>query len=116
MKQDVEVSKQIKDGNYEGKIVRVEYRTDPFKYTDYVIDCNGMELKYGCPSKIVVDEAGKPLNQNAKLLSELGLLQEKGNDSENAIGSEVTFMVLNKTTDKGTFANIVADSVKLKGK
>lgn len=115
----VKQSVSIDDGTYPAVITDVLERTDPYEYTDFVIDVDvesdkPVELKYGCPSALSLDKDGKPTTKLAQLLSDLGLKFEIDQEitiesiKKAMIGKKVTIMTSNKTTDKGTFAQIVS--------
>jgi len=64
---EFEVKKQIEveEGKHTGKITKVEYRTDPYAYTDIFIQLDDvdLEIKYGCPSNLsLVSKRGKVRN------------------------------------------------------
>lgn len=110
MEFEVKESVCLEDGKYVGTVSKVEYRDEPYKYTDvYIKEAKTvMELKYGCPS--VVSEKSK-----------LGILigrfikLEKGTkvDPEKVlIGKKVAFMTMQEQTKDGTFTRIVDGSVK----
>ncbi len=103
----VEAPKKIEDGLHEGTIIDVEYRDQPFKYTDLVISFgDNQRIKAGYPSFIT------PVNKLGKLLDTFGAAIEVGNDinpKEILKGKKCTFMTM--TSDKG-FANVVPGSLK----
>jgi len=106
---EVKEIKTIEEGKHTGKITRIEERTEPYHYIDIFIELeNGIELKYGCPASISTQsKLGKTLNQFTEL--EPG---EKINIEKTLVGKKVTFMTINETTDRGTFARIVDGSIK----
>lgn len=102
---------EIQDGKHEGKITKVEFRTEPYSYTDVFIKPKDMEfeLKYGCPTLISAN------SKLGKLLLTFGVELKEGEkiDPEKVlVGKEVQFMTLTETTDRGTFARVVDNSVK----
>lgn len=113
VKLPVKETKLIEEGKHTGKIMDIDSRDKPYRYTDYIIDMgDGISVKYGVPTDISVDEKGNPMGKHAKLLKELGLLEKDNVETDKAIGMHVTFMTINETSDKGTFARVVDGSVK----
>lgn len=105
----------LEEGKYNGVITRIEYRTEPYKYTDIIIEVenkNGLELKYGAPTSEGMD--GKLM----KLLSKFTeIKQGVPVDPEKVlISQQVTFMVMNEEKGDKTFVKIVDNSVKPKPK
>ena len=104
---------KLEDGKYTGIVSGVEFREEPFAYTDILIkeDKTKLELKCGMPSKVTEDTTlgmfienitGKPLVIGQDYVKTLEALEDK----------RVEFMVVNKQTDKGSFCNILPASVK----
>jgi len=112
MKKPVEVA----DGVHQGEISRVEYRTEPFAYTDTFIklkakDGEDVELKYGAPSNVGTNtKLGKLLLAFEKI--EIGATVDP---AKILVGKKVSFQTLNETTAKGTYARVVEGSVKPTG-
>jgi len=113
MKMEFEVKevKSIEEGKHIGKITRVEYRTEPFEYTDvYVkLDDSDIELKIGYPSFVSTG------SQLGKLLAEFGSELVKGSKvspEDVLVGRACEFMTLDDKTDRGTFAVIVKGSLR----
>ena len=105
---------EIADGNHTGEISRIEYRHEPYEYTDIFIklDDSDIELKYGCPTN---------LSEQSKLgvlLQAFGAEAKAGTkiDPEVALkGQKVSFMTITKPSKKDrdkSFSEIVADSIK----
>ena len=111
MKIKVEKSVKLEDGKYTGVITGVEYRDEPFDYTDVIIkeDKTELELKCGMPTKITEDTMLGLflLNFNVTLKLDAQIDVE-----EIVVDKKVEFMVINKKTDKGSFCNILPTSVK----
>ena len=103
---------QIPDGRHTGKISKVEFRTEPYRYTDVYVkmDDSEFELKYGSPT--ILSENSKL----GRLLMTFGVNYEKGKKSKPRdvlVGKEVEFMTINrKNKDGKTFARIIEDSLK----
>jgi hypothetical protein len=110
MEIEVKEVKLLDDGVHQGGITRVEYRTEPFNYTDVFIsvDSDGFELKYGCPTSQGTD---------SKLMKMLGKFVDikpglKVDPEKILVGKKVQFMTQQEKTDKGTFVRIVDNSIK----
>jgi|GEM_PF-3348479 len=114
MEIEVKTPAIVAEGQHIGVITRVEYRTEPYKYADVFVETkdkegNIVELKYGCPTNIsTVTKLGKLL----KLFGSELKVKSKIDPEKVLIGKKVTFMTLNKVTDRGTFSRIVEDSLK----
>ena len=111
MEIEVKESVSLEDGKHAGLVERIEYRTDPYEYTDiYIKELDtGFALKYGCPT--AVSEKSKL----GKLLSRFIELK-KGTMVDPAkilVGREVTFMTITKQgKNNKEYTEIVDDSVK----
>jgi len=110
MKIRMEKRIEIEDGIHTGTIEDVQYREQPYKYTDVVILMDDMNLKVGYPTF---------LNQESKLfkmLEKFGASFEDGKDLSPEMyltkGKKVSFMTIKEKTDKGTFARIIPESLK----
>ena len=110
------VIKSIEDGKHPGTIKKVEYRMDPYDYTDVVVllEDVDVEVKYGCPSKISFDEEGNPASKLAKLMVACEVMGDESGDPDKLTGLKVNVMTLNETNKAGTFARIVDGSIKLR--
>ncbi len=103
---------KIPDGRHTGKISKIEFRTEPYRYTDVFVkmDDSEFELKYGCPT--ILSENSKL----GRLLITFGVNYEKGKKSKPKdvlVGKDVEFMTINRKNNDGkTFARIVEDSLK----
>ncbi len=111
MKLKVKEFKEISEGRHTGKISRLEFRTEPYEYTDVYIELDnleGVELKYGCPTNV---------SHTSKLGRLLALFVELNTGDEidleeTLVGQTLSFMTINEVTDRGSFAGIVEGSVK----
>lgn len=116
----VEVKKAVKldDGKYSGTVKDITERTEPFAYTDFLIDVKTpdglVELKYGCPTGISLDKDNNPTTKLTKLLVSLGMEFKIGDDitiekmKQAVIGKKVSMLIETNTTKEGTFANITS--------
>lgn len=110
---EVEVPKTIEDGKHKGEITRIDYRHDPYEYTDVYIKAKAesgeeVEIKHGCPTKVTT---GTKLG---KLLMAFGAELKAGTkiDPEKFLKGKVEFMTITEETDRGTFARVVDGSLK----
>jgi hypothetical protein len=105
-------ARQIEDGKYNGKIIRVEERTEPYEYTDFVcefiIEKKPIELTFGCPSNLIYDEkTKKPVSKLAMLLDEYGFKMEFNREitivelEKHFVGKSVTSLIANEKSKKG---------------
>lgn len=121
----VEESVKIDDGKYNGKIVAIEERTEPFEYTDFIIEFQvgdrKAKLPFGCPSKILVDkETNEPTSKLAMALKEFGYEMEIGKDisvedlTKHFVGENVSSLIQNKKskTSGQIFATVVSMTPK----
>ncbi len=104
---------KLEDGKYTGIINGVEFRDEPFEYTDVLIkeDKTKFELKCGMPSKVTEDTTLGMFIENITGKS-LVIGQDYVKTLEELEGKKIEFMVINKKTDKGSFCNIIPSSVK----
>lgn len=110
MELEVKEALVLEDGKHTGSIERVEYREEPYRYTDIFIkeDTTQFELKYGCPTSQSI---------NSKLMKLIGRFVElkqglKINPEKILVGKEVSFMTMTDETERGTFIKIVDNSIK----
>ena len=105
----VEKANKINDGLHNGVIIAVNYRTNPYKYTDYVIEFKLedeaiIQLKAGFPTKLYEQ------SKHGDMLKQFGFVIAEGLeiDPDKMIGRHVQF----QTITKGKFAEIVQESLK----
>lgn len=109
MKFKVEPDREIKDGLHKGVITAIAYRDKPYEYTDVIIEFDeGRKIKAGFPSFVNLK------SKLGLLLQRFGVKLEVGNEIEPEvlIGCKCEFMTLNKTTERGTFPVLIAESLK----
>ena len=95
----VEESKKLEDGKYSGIITHIEYRQEPFEYTDVFVKekITGIELKYGCPSRLSENsKLGKLLEKFVTLVVGSTVDPEKL-----LVNKEVAFMTMTEKTKDG---------------
>lgn len=102
---------RLDDGGHTGVITGVEFRDDPYRYTDIVImeDKKKIEIKCGVPSKIT-EFSGLGI-----ILENFGekIVVDKKYDPEAILkGKKVTFVTVMNKTAKGTFCNVTPSSLK----
>lgn len=115
-----ETIETLEDGLHTGVISEIHRNKGEFDYTQYKIAVDGSNVKINLsfPTRITFSTKGEPSSEHAKFLSAFGF----GMDSDKPyadirdelIGKKVSFMTIQKKTDKGTFAEIVKESVKAK--
>lgn len=99
------------DGVQKGKIFKIEYRDEPYRYCDIWIkeDTTGLELKYGVPTSSSI---------NSKLVMLLSKFEKiatgtKVDPEKILMGRKVQFMTMTEETSKGgKFLRIVDNSVR----
>lgn len=112
MEFEVKESIALEDGKHEGVISKIEYRTEPYEYTDIFIkdSVTGYELKYGCPSVISAkSKLGKLIRQFQEI--EKG---QKINPEKVLLEKEVFFMTMQEQKGDNTYTRVVDGSVKKK--
>ena len=104
----------VPDGAHQGVIVATEYRTEPYKYTDIIIEMpvgqKHIKVKYGCATPEIMTVKTKL----GKLLLGFGINMSTGAKvtPEALIGKACVFMTVTEKSNKGEFVRVVADSVK----
>lgn len=115
----------LDDGSYDGEITGCDVRKDPYPYLDIYVGTTvpGSEqmqqLKVGFPMQ--KDEKGKlwisTRGQLATMLGKLGISVDDdltvGSLRIQLAGKRVRFLVRQDETDRGTFARIVKESLKV---
>ena len=115
MEFEVKAQVRIEEGKYSGVVSRVEYRDEPFKYTDIYVKLDGqdVELKVGYPS--TVSEASG-LGRVLKMFGASLKVGEKIDPAKAFIGKPCQFLVVLEKNEDGEFARIVKESFKPKPK
>lgn len=109
MELEIKEYKTISDGQHQGIIKRIEYREEPYRYTDLFIDCEGTELKYGMPT------ATSTKSKLVKTLMKFDTKLKGGDkvDPEKVlIGKKCFFMTMIEETENGSFVRIIDQSLK----
>ena len=112
MELEVKANKRIEDGKHKGVISRIEYRTEPFEYTDVYINMpeEKIEVKYGCPTNLSEQSKLGRLLTSLRVKLEVG---KKVDIDKELVGKAVEFMTIVRRTKEGKeFAEIVEDSIK----
>ena len=112
---------RIEEGKHTGKVVKVEQRTNKdFEYIDVHIELSQktMEgkpiiIRWGAPADLTVNtRLGKTLMQFG--ISEKAINSGQVIDVEEVlVGQKVSFLTKDETTDKGTFARVLANFANL---
>ena len=102
---------RVPEGKHTGVISKVEYRYEPYEYTDIFIklDEHDVEIKYGVPTKL------SSQTRLGRLMIEFGCeckTGEKVNPAEVLTGKKVQFMTMLKLKDGNDYAEIVRDSLR----
>lgn len=112
MELEVKESIALEDGKHEGVIERIEYKEEPYKYTDVFIKekKSNFELKYGCPTTVSdKSKLGRLLSRFVQLKPGMKI------DPEKVLkGREVYFMTITEENKQGAFTRIVDNSIKAK--
>lgn len=101
----------ISDGNHTGVISKIEYRHEPYEYTDVFIklDDADVELKYGCPTNL------SELSKLGLLLQAFGVESKAGTKIDPEVilkGQKVSLMTISKKKGDKVFSEIVSESIK----
>jgi hypothetical protein len=111
---EVKAVVKIPEGKHAGTVTKLDFRHEPYEYTDVFIkvdDAEGKpEIKAGYSTNVSEQsELGKLLTRfGAKLVPGTKIDPEKI-----LLGKKCSFVTMDETSDKGTFARIVPSSVKL---
>ena len=109
MEFEVQESKILEDGKHNGVITKIEYRTEPYSYTDIFIQTESIIIKAGYPSTVSERSAlGQLLTRFGAVLK----VKEKVNPEDFLIDKDVQFVTTEEVTKKGTFARVIASSLK----
>ncbi len=104
---------QIPDGKKSGEITKIEYRTDPYEYTDIFVKLDELdfEMKYGCPT--ILSENSK-LGRVMQLFGETFEKGKKSDPEKTLVGKKVELMTITKKSQKTgkDYAEVVEDSIK----
>jgi len=107
MEIEVKTSINLEDGKHNGTIEKVEFRIEPYEYTDVFIkeQETGFSIKYGCPT--LISEKTKL----GKLLAKFVELKvgDKLDPETVLVGKEVTFMTIMEKGRDGNEYNKVVD-------
>lgn len=109
MELEIQAPKTLDEGKHQGVIIGVEYREKPFPYLDLVIEFEGNKLKVGYPQTV------SPESKLGREMLNFGATLEVGTkiDPDKVfIGKAVSFMTMNKKTERGTFATVVSNSLR----
>ena len=121
-KYEVEESISIKDGAYTGEIVKEEIRKTMYQgkeivYQDFTVSLDGLKNKKGEPITLTFGFSAfvSDKSQLGQFLTKMGLsvMTGKNVDSAQVIGKKISFLVTNTTGQKGTYAEIIKDKIKL---
>jgi hypothetical protein len=120
----VRESVEIQEGKHKGTITKIAVRPEPYEYLDIYIELddvkdtkgNPVSVKEGMPLGISLrSKLGKTL---IKFGCEESLIEEKAKAGESIDvepyfkNKKVVLMTTNESTERGTFARVVAGSLK----
>lgn len=112
--------KSIEEGKYEGIIIDIQRDLSNYDYTRYVVKVEklGLDMNVSFPTRITYsdDEKRTCSSEHAKFLDRMGIKLDVGESAKRItelLSKKVSFLVANKKTERGTFAEIVKDSIKL---
>jgi hypothetical protein len=112
MEIEVRESVSLKDGTHEGNIVRVEYREEPYKYTDVYIKEkeSEFELKYGVPTNSNIDSKLMTLLRKFTQIAP----GQKIDPEKTLLGRKVSFMTMQEESKKDgrSYTRIVDGSIR----
>ena len=108
MEMPVEKPNVIDDGKHQGRIVDVIYREEPYKYTDIVIEFEGLNLKAGYPTKMM------ETSLLGELLKRFGMVVAVGMtaDPDKLKGRMCEFITMTELKNNKSYAKIIPASVK----
>jgi len=110
----VEKPSLIEDGRHQGVITDVTLREKPFSYADVHIKLDDTEivLKASYPANVTENtKFGQLLIRfGAKLIPDTEI-----EANEVLVGKKCQFVTISEQTERGTFAHVVQDSVKMSG-
>ena len=115
MELEVKATAYVEEGKHQGEITKVEYRHQPFEYTDIYVRVDGVDatLKYGVPTKL------SPSTALGVLLASFGQPLQIGQriDPEKAlVGKPCEFLVMTVTKGEKKYSEIVKNSLRYKPK
>jgi len=106
----VEASKKIEDGVHTGAVVDVEYRDDPYEYTDVVIELpDKVQIKASYPTMIC------PTSKLGRLLVRFGQKLEIGNDldpNKILVGRRVVFQTTSEDKGGVRYSKVLTESLQ----
>ena len=110
MKLKVNTVSKIEDGLHTGVILLIEYRTEPYEYTDVVIEVEGMRIKVGYPTFVSPEsKLGKLLMRfGANPLPVGGIIEPE----TFLVGKKCKLQTLNEIKGDKSYARIIPESVK----
>jgi len=112
----VEESKVLNDGLHNGKIVGVKFRTEPYNYTDILIEPEELKdftIAVGYPTKITLNSG---LGQLIQRMGFELIVGQKVDLEEMLVGKECVFQTTTKKSKKNgkEYSTVIPDSVKKK--
>ncbi len=111
MELEVKPTISIADGLHTGVIEKIEYRTDPYNYTDVIVKVDGEEftLKWGAPTYL---SEGSKLFITLKVFDPSLKVGDKVDPESILKDKKVSFMTLTEAKGDKKYARIVDGSLK----
>jgi len=112
MKIEVEKVRKLDEGKHKGVIVDVQYRDEPFKYTDVVIEIDDNQWSVGYPTCITQD------SKLGRLLTRFGQRFKEGDIVDPNIvlvGRQCSCVAIHEASKKDSnkiYSKVVSSSVK----
>lgn len=109
MKLKVNTASIVEDGIHEGVITEIQYRTDPYEYTDVITEVEGMRIKVGYPTFI------SPESKLGKLLLRFGATLDPDTMIEPEdilVGKKCKLQTIRETKGDKSYCRIIPESLK----
>lgn len=114
MKREIKSPMKIEEGLHKGVIIGVEERTQPYNYIDVVLefkeDDKAKQIKAGYPDFLSTES--KLGNLLARFGADISTPGTFIDPEKELIGKKCQFITINQQKEKGTFANVVPESLK----
>lgn len=114
-----ETIETLEDGQHAGTISEIHRNIGEFDYTQYKVKVDGsnVTINLSFPTKITFTTKGEPSSEHAKFLGVFGFSMDNKKPydeiKKTILGKRVTFLTMQNKTSKGTFAEIVKESVRI---
>lgn len=109
MEIEVKSSETLEEGKHKGVITRLEYREEPYRYTDVTIECEQRELRVSYPTTVSEKSALGQLLTRFGADLKVGL---KVDPEKVLVEKPCQFVSTIKKTDNGEFTEVFRESVR----